>query len=651
MQMIPQPAIWTLLLAGCSFGDPEHWSDQLEPSGPCWNINLVNGIDESSTAELHNIFQCLNKDGNIEALTALDQAMDAQDRESNPVGLSVAKLSNTLPTSGYDIFGLAGKALQVIETYSSDADLVLESIVEGIYATPYSQVTDNFDLGAEQNLEAGLFVPGAAILSSGAQQLLDAGPDGQSEVIDSLDSDLLQDTLCTLSGIVEAEDPEIRQIGDHLLRNLGYAWVYSSDMDNNIWMGPHDNSLRNLVEAAQLGSETGPIQSLKEPLGALLSDDMVQLNTVTVLQVATQEGDIAKLPTQILYMASVDASGNPLASSGKTSALQAGARLLHNANAEIECSIDIPLFGSFEIELGNLSVDILQRLAEMDESSAVDSVELLGDVLDLGSIQTILEFLLVDTGLCPDLNPILTDIEVLNRLNDPQVGNLVGVIHGMLDAVYREGEFNRLQETVDLLAALHTEQLLPPIEEVLRDLESTQLMADLTTTVTTIIDPSKLPTDACLGEATPLDFNQLWDVMEEAAHSGSPNNILTDIAYDALHKEPIWTLMANTSSLAANDDARIHELPNLMVKIWLNEHDSVDTDQLRKAIEDEALWSMSLKILENEAIIQSVTKPTDQTEGPLPFVARLITSDTVTVMLQTIDFVLDSLGVNENSPS
>ena len=42
---------------------------------------------------------------------------------------------------------------------------------------------------------------------------------------------------------------------------------------------------------------------------------------------------------------------------------------------------------------------------------------------------------------------------------------------------------------------------------------------------------------------------------------------------------------------------------------------------------------------------------TSEVEGPLPFLARLITTDTVTVMLQTLDLVLDSLGAEESSPT
>ena len=57
---------------------------------------------------------------------------------------------------------------------------------------------------------------------------------------------------------------------------------------------------------------------------------------------------------------------------------------------------------------------------------------------------------------------LIDDLIVLERLNDPAVGNLVEVIHGMLDAVYQEGELNRLPETVDLMSVLYAQNLLPP---------------------------------------------------------------------------------------------------------------------------------------------------------------------------------------------
>ena len=125
--MSTRPASWTfVLLAGCSLGPAEtHWSSKLTPAGPCWEVNLVDGVDETSTEELHDLFACLNRSGNLEALTSIDQAMDAHDRNNEPVGHAVAKLTNALPTSGYDLLGLAGKALQLFDEYHEDADLIV----------------------------------------------------------------------------------------------------------------------------------------------------------------------------------------------------------------------------------------------------------------------------------------------------------------------------------------------------------------------------------------------------------------------------------------------------------------------------------------------------------------------------------------------
>ena len=61
----------------------------------------------------------------------------------------------------------------------------------------------------------------------------------------------------------------------------------------------------------------------------------------------------------------------------------------------------------------------------MDEDAVVDSVGFLGEALNLGLTQTILDTIL-STDVCPVLNDdLIDDLIVLERLNDPAVGNLV----------------------------------------------------------------------------------------------------------------------------------------------------------------------------------------------------------------------------------
>ena len=411
----------------------------LTPSGPCWDINLADGIDETSTDELHDVFACLDRQGNLEALTDVDRAMEAENRSGEPIGLTVAKLTNALPTSGYDLLGLAGKALQPFEDYHEDADLILEAAVESIYGIPYDQVSDEFDLGSPDNLNAGVLVPAITLGSEAASVLLDGvlGP-LRGRGLDARERPLrcrcMHDGrrgLCRTTTQTHrrwTHGQSCRSLDsciEHGERHLGWG---------------QQELIRDLIDLAAIGEDVGPMDELRPIVRALLADDNVQRNTKIALTQAAAAGHIVHLPVQLQYLADVSASGIPLSSgtAGQVSALQAGARLIHQGNTEVDCRIDIPILPDIEFSLGNLSVSILERLAEMDEDAAVDSVGFLGEVLNFGLTQTILDTIL-STDVCPVLNDdLIDDLIVLERLNDPAVGNLVEVIHGMLDAVYQE---------------------------------------------------------------------------------------------------------------------------------------------------------------------------------------------------------------------
>lgn len=646
--MSTRPASWTfVLLAGCSLGPAEtHWSSKLTPAGPCWEVNLVDGVDETSTEELHDLFACLNRSGNLEALTSIDQAMDAHDRNSEPIGHAVAKLTNALPTSGYDLLGLAGKALQLFDEYHEDADLILEAAVESIYGIPYSHIDDDFDLGSGENLSAGVLLPAITLGSQAATGLLDGGDEAHEEVLSVLDSELLDSAACTLAGVVYSEDPALKPVGDSLMSNLAKAWNRSKNTDNDIWSGASGNSIRDLIDVLRIGQDSSPMDELSPIISTLLEDDAVQRNTKQVLIEAASAGHLVHLPSQLQYLADVNANGIPLSSgtAGDVSALQAGARLLYYGNTEVDCSIDIPILPDVEFSLGNLSVSILRRLALMDEDTAVDSVDFLSGVLNLSLTQTILDTI-VSTDVCPVLNnDLVEDLVVLERLNDPAVGDLVAVLHGLLDGVYQEGELNRLPETVDLMSAVYAQDLLPPIEEALRDLASTQLAGSMTTIIETLVDPSSLDQSVCDDDALPLDYEKLWRAASDGlARSDAPSH-LSRVAETALADPALWSFLDHGAKLCADTDARVHQLPEVFVNLLLDERTGLGLDAIREAARDPNVWGPSLNVLENPELVSALTAPTEAHEGPLPFVARLVRSDTVTVMLQTIDLLLDSLA-------
>ena len=57
--------LWSLLLFSCQeSAEAPRWQDQLAPSGPCWFVQLGDGLSEESTTELHALFDCVNQNGN-----------------------------------------------------------------------------------------------------------------------------------------------------------------------------------------------------------------------------------------------------------------------------------------------------------------------------------------------------------------------------------------------------------------------------------------------------------------------------------------------------------------------------------------------------------------------------------------------------------
>ena len=61
------------------------------------------------------------------------------------------------------------------------------------------------------------------------------------------------------------------------------------------------------------------------------------------------------------------------------------------------------------------------------------------------------------------------------------------------------------------MSVLYAQNLLPPLEEGLRDLASSDLAGSMTTIIETVLEPSALEDDAvCDDDTQPLDFEMLW---------------------------------------------------------------------------------------------------------------------------------------------
>jgi hypothetical protein len=451
-----------------------------------------------------------------------------------------------------------------------------------------------------------------------------------------------------LAGVVHTEDPTLAPVADNLIGNLADAWVEAGNDENDLWENGSGHSIRDLVDAIQFGKEDGFFNETEDDLRTLLNDPRIQMATKGVLFDAVNDGEIGPLANQILYLATVDSGGVPLTypSAEDTSALQAGLRLLDSANDDMSCTV--PIIG-FTIDLGNMSVAILRQIANLSRGAAVTRVAFLGDVLGFGITQTVANQLAA-SGACPLLDEqLLDDLRVVERLNDSEVGDLVAIIHGLLDAVYESGERDRLQETVNVLGALHAHGLTQPIEEALRDLAPSALVADIGVLVGTLVDPSSLHVDACPAGSEPLDFDTLWDTSETFLGESDFIDTLGPVIESALGNDATWQMIDNGAALASHPMARIHALPELAVALNATDSEGDLLSVIVDTVQDPALFRPVLAAIETPELRDAIIQATPDSEGPLPFITRLIISDTVTVMLQTVDLVLDSLGATEDT--
>ncbi len=108
-------------------------------------------------------------------------------------------------------------------------------------------------------------------------------------------------------------------------------------------------------------------------------------------------------------------------------------------------------------------------------------------------------------------------------------------------------------------------------------------------------------------------------------------------------------MIDNGAALASHPMARIHALPELAVALNATDSEGDLLSVIVDTVQDPALFRPVLAAIETPELRDAIIQATPDSEGPLPFITRLIISDTVTVMLQTVDLVLDSLGATEDT--
>jgi len=626
----------------------------LTASGPCWEVNVADGIDESDTGELHALYACLNQTGNFDPLRGMVNAMDAQTRTGIPVGAAVAQFINGLDGESFSLSTILSGVGVMFEHRQDVIWPILELSVEVIYGKAYEAAERMGAPSSTSALESGLVKPILPVVASVASQALDELENISTAGAAVLSSSTVRDGVCLLVASHGTESVETAFL-DNFIAHVGQGIYLGHSPDNDRWPAASGDSIRDLTEAMILNTNASGqslVESVQDDLITMLLDGDLRSRLHPLFNQLAIGGQIDPIPSQLYYLANVNVYGNSL-TSGQDSALLAMIRLLHSANAELSCEIDVLGFPVAQLEIDNLSVSILQTLAQQDPNSAADGVSLLASTLDWGVTEALLDGV-SSSGICPMISSqFVDDLTAFDRLSDPQVSNLVVVVLELLNGFYQPDPTNdRIPQIVGIIDELYTHDTVQPIEELLRDINSSYLLDDLIDAANLLFSQNTvLDTRDCPTGSEPPNFISLWNAAStlfEPDDDGSTYwSDIQPIIVATVVRDGTWETLNNFASLAQDPDSHLHHLPQIVSTTVALYPDMMLLDNIGDLLQQPTKIQPLLMVMENEIMMESIGTTELTSEGPLPFGARLIINGTIDDVFRTIEVLF---SVFEDTP-
>ena len=614
----------------------------MEPSGFCHEVNLLDGLDPAGGTELTNTFHCLNQQGSFRPLESSVEALQQAARDQQSGAEHLSRGVNRLLEADLNAFQLAGTLLDWMEADAPLLEESLKGLVELIYATPYSLLEGQPAPQSQADIDSGALSP----LLGGLRQGLIAALDDDLRPLSVLDSALhsprTTEALYTLSALSQSSDEAYRHRMDDLLADIGAAFGASRSPENNRSSQGTEESLRDLATALFLHRDElsrSAVELADQARGTLFSDSTARDRVLQALQGLEERDALRALPLQLRYFGDIPADGGSFGP-GVDSALVSLLRLIHNANTSVECEVNWGI-GSYSIELGNLSIALLEAFAELDPDVTTESVDLMGRILGLPLTSTVLD-VVAALGVCPVLNEqFVEDLQSIDRLNDAAAGDLLLVFVELLKAM-GEGSNSRIPEMVDLLSIPHAVNASVALEETLRDLGGSPLLETLAASLGPLLAPEEfLDSSEFPEDIEPLDFEKLWTIVEVGFTPGedgrSPLSSTLPLIEAVVAHPDTWSGLYALGEVLTDSRAELQNSLAMLPTLLDLDPELRVTKQLAGIVFDRETAQHFALVLEIAELYDALSTSTPEAPGPLVFFAELQLSGTLAHLLGTID--------------
>ncbi|MCB9678864.1 MAG: hypothetical protein H6737_27430 [Alphaproteobacteria bacterium] len=629
----------TLLISGCSDYPQREWWNQLEADSPCYRVNVLDGLDEAQTTEVHDLFACLDMHGHLEPLRPLDRAMELPTR-GRLVGGEVAELVNGLPAIDVDPFALGGLALDLIQRDDAPVDDFMDVMLELGWGQSAATLRAGANLRDPALMQSGVLVPLRPLIPDLARTLHDDSNGTLAWVGDVLADPETKRWIRTFDGWVTTEDPRVRPIVDALLRDTAAGILAARSPQNDTWSGSTGDSIRDLVDALLL---TGAADAIAPEAQAILDDPIVRADLEAALVRLHQQGDLQLLLPELKWLSTVSTDGTPL-QPGEISALAAFLRLLSNANEPMTCSIDLWIT-NVNLSLGNLGVTVLEYMADMNPDTVQTSTGLLADILGFG----ITEFIVVevaDSGICDPLDvQMIDDLRAVEAMQGPEAREVLVVLVEVL-RVMKYGQQNRIPAMVDMADELHTLGLVDPTQEVVKDLANEPIAQRFVGLVPVLASPESFGIVALPDEPVDLvDALELsvWIFAQEPTLGQTGWQRVEPLARPLLEADATWVALGNGARVMADPNSRLSRAIDLAPPLLDVDPELSVLDDLAPLLNEPRLSDPLLSMAEMPQLVDLVLADTPepgQERVPLAFAGELVVDGTLDDLLKTIDIVL-----------
>lgn len=649
-------------LLGCAgFVETSSWRDQITPAGPCYDANLLDGLDEASTQELHDVFACVNGSGSLDAFASYDAAFDGESRDG-PLGLVLARWVNDLggDTASEDTAATGeglGALLGDLRTTLDDPTPLFDALHQGLelaWGRPWSELGLQVDVRDPAALDASLAAPALRVAGPAATALLEHEA-ALAPLADALRSPELRQLAWLLVGLAEGTDPAFTTLRSRWADDVAELLGAVRSPDNDRWAGASGDSLRDVLGAALLDERDGHvvIVAVVEPLVPLLGDGGAEARMLAALGSSAQRGELEALPQNVMYLLSLDARGGAL-DGGEDSALTSLLRLLATTNRPVDCTVA----GIIPLRSDNLAVQLLHTFADLDPDTASSGIDLLSSLLGFGVSDTILESI---PEACPEIDEHFPDdVHAIERLVDPGAQSLLHVMLGVLDAIDSdaEGEIDHVAALCDTVTNLWAAGLVPPLEELLRDVILTTAVADVVDLLPVLLDPGAHYAGVAFPEgAAPPSLDTLWVAARAALTPGDdgavPLDTLSPLFPPLLDHEDTWLVVDRLAALLAEPAALsrglLADLGGALGDALREDPSLPAADTVANGLDDLSTLRPLLVMVEAEGLREATLATSTEQPGPLPTLTLWTMDGTFAVLIDTVDVLLTLLPTPDDT--